>query len=226
MKQQPLKILHFSLMIALVWGGSFLAMAPGFGQTSGQTSEPVFVSPGISSGEVNGIIQKMKPGEKLVFRAGSYRFERTIGIREKSSIVIEGQGKVEIILDKKDSVVFYITGSDNTEIRNISARHETPIQPGVFCTAGVVLINTSHDILLEKLELNGSGTHGVEIFRATSVTVRDSYLHHNSVAAIGLYRPLDHIQIQNIKADHNPEFIETDLEELSSHVELANSPLE
>ncbi|MES0491586.1 MAG: right-handed parallel beta-helix repeat-containing protein [Leptospirales bacterium] len=205
-------VIFFSIFISF-----FAAAAYGFASNS------YHVKPGASSEEIMAIVQKMKPGDTLYFQPGLYKIKETISIREKSEITIAGQKGSEVVLDKKDAVVFYISRSDNIVIRGMKARHEEPIHPGEFCTAGVLIISYSHDILVENMELNGSGTHGVEIASSTSVTVRKSYLHHNSVAALGLYNPVDNILIQNIKADNNPKFVDTNIFDLEAVVTFKNN---
>ena len=182
-------------------------------QSRPHSAESLFrVTPGTTSSKLNEVIKDMRPGTTLQFAPGVYQLEATIKIEKKSGIIIEGDG-AELVLNKNDSVVFWISNSDNIVLRGFIARHEIPIKPGERCMAGVIYIGGSHDISLENLELNGSGTHGLQIQSSASVTLKDSWLHHNSVAALGIYRAVDNISIENNRADNNPQWLETNLSE-------------
>lgn len=196
-----------------------------FFTVSNVSAKTILIKPGVNSKEINEHIEKMIAGDTLLFQQGVYHLKKTIVIRKKSGITIDSKGKVELILDRKDSVVFYIHDSNNIVIHGLKARHERPIRPGEFCIAGVVFISGSHDILLENLELNGSGTHGVEIISSASVTVKNSYLHHNSVAAIGLYKSVGNILIENTRANDNPKFLDTNISNLDPWVTLKDNKI-
>lgn len=174
-----------------------------------ESHEKIFFKPGIRAEEIQKIVNEITKPTQLHFSQGIFKLARTIELKGKSFISIVGDGfeNTEIILADKDATVFSISSSDNILIQRLHARHERPIQPGEFCTAAVISIWHSHDINLNHLDLDGSGTVGVSIYSSQSIRVTDSALHNNSVSGISIRGDIDDIKILRNRFYSNPESI-------------------
>ncbi|MES0491542.1 MAG: right-handed parallel beta-helix repeat-containing protein [Leptospirales bacterium] len=161
------------------------------------------------AGRLNDIIKKAPARSKIVFRKGTYHFTKPIRITSKSHLNLQAQEGVYFILDNLHLSVLRIGSSDNIKLSGFHIRHRKPVSKEEYCYGQVITISRSHDLELTNLELNGSGTVGVHIYSGSSITIKDSWFHHNSIAGIWMLSFVDNIVIQNNRFDNNPVHIKT-----------------
>ena len=178
--------------------------------------------------QINLMIENANPGDTIYFDSGKYMLSHTIFIHKKHSLTLIAGENSEFILKDKKTIVFLISSSDNILLKNIKARHIKPIYPGQYCSGEVVSVYESHDVEIINAELNGSGTIGVDITNSLNIRISDSYLHHNTVAAISLTGLTDGIIIENNRIINNPKFLETKLtkDQLEKYVVFKNNTFE
>lgn len=141
--------------------------------------QPITVPSGDSRALVEAI-ENAGPGAMIVLESGIYFIDHPLKIERKRNLILRGNNRPQIILNRKTAPVIDIQGSQNILLQGISARHvDTP-----GCMNGVVNIKHSRNIRIEDSELNGSGQFAVEIWFSEYIIVEKSHLHNNSEAAI------------------------------------------
>ena len=171
--------------------------------TSSESKTTIIIKPEMVE-KINPMIAAASSNQTFLFTKGTYILKKGLLIQNKSYLKFRAEKDTFLILNDMDSSVFQISESDNIEISGFHAKHRNPLMPNETCNGAVIYVVSSHDITLLDLELNGSGMEGVTISSSTSVFIRNSWIHHNSVAGILLERFADHIFIENNKFEHNP----------------------
>lgn len=112
-------------------------------------------------------------------------YTKALQITDKENLTIEGKGNVWIIVDDINDDVIEIHNSLRVFLKNIKARHQTPLND-FRCEGSVVRMSDSKQIWLTDCELNGSGAVGVHLESSTEIIVNQCYIHHNTLAAFWL----------------------------------------
>lgn len=202
----------FSAVYLLVFFGT--SFGASFGASGGALVIPkeVRVYPK-EAARIGRVIERAAPGDTIYFGAGRYYTRNTIYIIQKRGLLLKAHPKAYFVLNNLDGAVFAIEESDNIALEKIRASHREPIRPGEVCSGAVISVRESHDISIVDADLNGSGTMGLAIENSVNVSISNSRLHGNSVAAIGLYGFVDGISIVDNIFSNNPQLFDTTLTE-------------
>ena len=106
-------------------------------------------------------------GDVIVIQPGIYiwdnrdsGYEIALDVRDKTNLVIQGQGDVYVFCTGPNDVPIQFSGCDNVTVENIHFGHAVPEDS--FCVKGVVYIKNSSGVTLKNCVLHGSGLFGVE----------------------------------------------------------------
>ena len=178
------------------------------------------------SNQLTQILENAKPYQSFHFQRGDYLIKKGLTIHHKSFLKLEAEKDVFIILDNMQDAVLWILNSDNIDISGFHIRHRMPVSKKEVCVGSVVFIHASHDIILNHLELNGSGTEGVFLYNSMSVMIKNSWIHNNTKTGIFFNKFVDHIFIENNTFENNPLNISGNLyekNEWKKYVHLKNN---
>lgn len=132
------------------------------------------------------MLANLKDGDRVVFERGTYRTHRALEISGRKDIVIEGEGKVEVVLSNLDDAVFSIQKSQRVQIKNLRARHQKPNEE-YACEGAVVEVRDSQQVGVTGCRLDGCGAAGVYATDVQDLVVFDNTIFNNSFAAVWLY---------------------------------------
>ncbi|MDM8558549.1 right-handed parallel beta-helix repeat-containing protein [Candidatus Parabeggiatoa sp. HSG14] len=131
------------------------------------------------------VIDSATSGTVIQLEETTCRYTEALRITGKENLTIEGKGDVWIIVDDINDDVIKIQNSQRVFLKNIKARHQTPLE-GFNCEGSVVSMFNSQQIWLTRCELNGSGSVGVHADASSEIVVNQCYIHHNTLAAFWL----------------------------------------
>lgn len=152
---------------------------------------------GKTGGQYNSIqraVDQARNGDTVRILGGEYLIDQPIRVAGKKKVIIEGVDSVSIVLSDSYENVFNLEESGSITLRNVSARHrETE-----GCWSSVVNIYHVRNVVIENCELNGSGQVGINLLgRCDELTVRNCYIHDNSIYAAYLYMYTGQLNFEN-----------------------------
>jgi parallel beta-helix repeat protein len=77
----------------------------------------------------------------------------------------------------------WIVTCRNVKIRNLHCTHTQPAE-WAQCTGNVFALDMGENITLENCDINGCGAIGVYIFGTTNVTLKNNFIHDNTLWAV------------------------------------------
>ncbi len=89
-------------------------------------------------------------------------------------VKIQGEGRVEIVIEDAYDAVFSVMGCDDVVLENLTFGHE--VEPG-YCSGSVILCSKSQNVTIQNCDMYGCGTYGLEAYGSSVVTVKDSIIH-------------------------------------------------
>lgn len=137
------------------------------------------------AGRLQETLERLEPGDKVVFERGEYRLLNSLELFEKQDITLEGRGKVEFILPDLWQPVISVAQCRRVTIRHIRARHAESLQ-GYECEGAVISIQKSEKIGIFDCHLNGCGAAGVYAIESKTVVVKDNTIFNNTYAGVWL----------------------------------------
>jgi len=135
--------------------------------------------------ELRTIINSAQSGDVIRFTEGVYHYKNAVTIANKENLTLEGEGEVWIIVENIKEDVIKIEDSKRVFLKNIRARHESPLAT-FNCEGAVIKIENSSQIWITDCELNGSGAVGVQVDKGEDIIINHCYIHHNTLAAFML----------------------------------------
>ncbi|KAB2931121.1 MAG: hypothetical protein F9K24_14295 [Leptonema illini] len=150
------------------------------------------------------VINAAMPGDTIQLQAGVYRIDRPLKLKEKSYLTMRAVPDVEILVSDPYAPVFELIRSDHVQLIGFRARHEVL----AMCSAAVIDIVSSRNIVLQHLELNGSGAYAVEISGSRDILIEHNYLHSNSNAAFRAWSSLENVVIRFNRIENNPQIFQ------------------
>jgi parallel beta-helix repeat protein len=127
-------------------------------------------------------VSEAQNGDTVVITEGIYEFEKAISIFEKQDLTVKGKGDVRLICSNMEDNVFWIINSKNITVRGVRAKHANPTEDE-RCYGNVFGIDCSDDIIIEDCEIHGCGAIGVYIYISEDITLRNNYIHDNTIWA-------------------------------------------
>jgi len=148
-------------------------------------SKTITVHPGE---KLQAAIHSARPGDTILLKSGTHITKKDIIIRSKTNLTIKGEKKAKIVCDNPDTAVISIISSRNIQIINIFATHREPENVSA-CTGSVILIyDCKGYVKIDKCDLNGCGSIGVEAFNSEKIQITNSFIHNNNWAGIVVKR--------------------------------------
>ncbi|WP_036936537.1 right-handed parallel beta-helix repeat-containing protein [Pseudobacteroides cellulosolvens] len=167
--------------------------------------------------DINTLISKAANGSEIILAHGRYLISKPVEIANKSNITIVGENEVWVESKKTDHQIFFVRNSANIFIKGIKAQHivdktkQADSKPLLDNRKGsVVDIESCSKVVFEGCELVGCGVYGIYASNTPQVHILNSYLHHNSISALGFYSkscPMK-VYITASKITNNKSFIE------------------
>lgn len=167
--------------------------------------------------DINTLISNAANGSKIILAKGRYLISKPVEIANKNNITIIGQDEVWVESKKTDHQIFFIRNSANIYIKGIKAQHivdktkQSDSKPLSDNRKGsVVDVESCSKVVFEGCELVGCGVYGIYASNTPQVHISSSYLHHNSISALGFYSkscPMK-VYITDTRITNNKSFIE------------------
>ncbi len=137
------------------------------------------------AGRLQEALERLEPGDKVVFERGQYRLLNTLELFEKQNITLEGRGKVEFILADLWQPVISLSQCKGVTIRHIRARHAESLD-GYECEGAVISVQKCQKIGIFDSQLNGCGAAGVYAIESQTLVVKGNKIFNNTYAGVWL----------------------------------------
>ena len=107
-----------------------------------------------------------------------------LNVSNVKNLTIRGTGDkpAELIVDPRYTFVTHFSDMRNLTIENVSAGHSE----GGYCVGGVFAFVNCAGVLIDKTQMYGCGTTGLEMQSANGVTVRDSSVYECTYSIMSL----------------------------------------
>src|SRR5690606_9361625 len=194
---------------------------------NGTLSDTVYIGPNRKIKDPYKYFSENRSNQFVIIEEGEYTGTSAICLQEEN-LILEGRGKVSLILDQLYDNVMWVTGN-NIVVNNL---HMTHLQPGGLegqnCSGRVIGFDGADNITIVNCDLNGCGLAGLhDNFRNGKVYVEHNYIHNNS---LGAYTDIDNniwqqetehpvFQFKNNRIEDNGHGLEEDLYEDDFHGE-------
>jgi len=168
--------------------------------------------------DINQLIYDAPNGSKIILAKGRYLISKPVEIANKNNITVLGEDEVWVESKKTDHQIFFIRNSANIFIKGIKAQHivdeakKEDLKPLSDNRKGsVVDVESCSKVVFEGCELVGCGVYGIYASNTPEVHILNSYLHHNSISALGFYSNSCSMKvyISDSKITNNKSLIET-----------------
>lgn len=130
--------------------------------------------------------------EKLATIDGDYLsiYGESIQIKEMYNIILEGEEGASVLICTEDSYAVPLEFSycDNITLKNLTIGHE--VEPG-YCSGAVVKLDSCNYMNIDKCNLYGCGTYGIEAYGTSNVKVKDTDIYECTYGGIDLYNCYD-----------------------------------
>jgi len=168
--------------------------------------------------DINQLIYDAPNGSKIILSKGRYLISKPVEIANKSNITVSGEDEVWVESKKTDHQIFFIRSSANISIIGIKAQHivdeankdnTPPLSDNR--KGSVVDVESCSKVVFEGCELVGCGVYGIYASNTPEVHISNSYLHHNSISALGFQGNTCSMKvyISDSKITNNKSLIET-----------------
>ncbi len=141
-------------------------------------------------------------GDHIFIRSGEYILEESLELWEKDNVVVTGEGNCKLVMNNQEDNVMWITTCQDVVIRNLHCTHTKPSE-WEQCTGNVFALDMGRNITIENCNINGCGAIGVYIFGTKNVTLKNNFIHDNSLWAIDD----DGNRMQKVEKSENVTFI-------------------
>ncbi len=111
---------------------------------------------------------------------------KELNISNISNLTIEGPntGIAELVIDPRYAEIIRFKECDNVNIKNIKAGHT----PNTYeCDAGVLSFEKCNDILIDRSELYGCGSIGLNLYETKGLNCTNTKINHCSLRAVQLF---------------------------------------
>lgn len=142
----------------------------------------ISVGPNRQVKSIQEAVDAAQPYTIIEIDAGVYKTNKEILIKNKKRIKLKALGNVSIVCSNEGTAVISIVESYRVFIEGLHLTHK-PRAEG--CAEGVVSVNKSREIVINKCDINGCGVYGVQAYNTTRIALFNSKLHNNSW--IGIY---------------------------------------
>ena len=112
---------------------------------------------------------------------------KELNISNISNLTIEGPntGIAELVIDPRYAEIIRFKECDNVNIKNIKAGHT----PNTYeCDAGVLSFEKCNDILIDRSELYGCGSIGLNLSETKRLNCTNTKINHCSLRAVQLFK--------------------------------------
>jgi len=183
--------------------------------TKEATNEVIRLKPG---DDINQLIYDAPSGSNIILSEGRYLISKPVEIADKSNITVSGEGEVWVESKKTDHQIFFIRNSANISIKGIKAQHivdeaDKDNSPPLSDNrkGSVVDAESCSKVVFDGCELVGCGVYGIYASNTPEVHISNSYLHHNSISALGFQGSTCSMKvyISDSKITNNKSLIET-----------------
>lgn len=107
-------------------------------------------------------------------------------VTDVSNLTIRGAGveQTELVVESPYADVLRFENCSGITVEKMKMGHL--VEEG-YCEGAVIEVNDCHEVLLQKLDLYGCGTYGVENYLSEDVTVKDTVIHDCSYGIVSCY---------------------------------------
>jgi parallel beta-helix repeat protein len=122
-------------------------------------------------------------GDTVLIRSGTYSSFSSIELLRHSDVHIQGEEETSLICRTSSANVIWLMNCDRITVRGLSMTHTEP-SDGISCNGNVIGIDSCNDITIEGCDINGCGAIGVYTCICDDITLRENFIHNNSVCAV------------------------------------------
>ena len=150
------------------------------------------------------LLNSIQNNRKILLEAGEYDFSQVASkainnfrvseswdgtknvISEVSSLCIEAKdgAKVELCIDEPYDPVISFNNSKGITLRNLTVRHH--VEPG-YCSGSVLCFEGVDHLNVDKCNLYGSGTYGIEAYNTYDANVTDTDIYECTYGLVALH---------------------------------------
>ena len=127
--------------------------------------------------------ENCQSGDSIFIRSGEYILEESLELWEKDNVVVTCEGHCKLVMNNQEDNVMWIVTCENVTIRNLHCTHTKPSE-WEQCTGNVFALDMGQNITIENCDINGCGAIGVYIMGTNNVTLKNNFIHDNTLAAI------------------------------------------
>lgn len=129
------------------------------------------------------LLAGLNSGDTLILRRGEYKFRSGLMLSNVSDVVIQGEGRVEIVVQNLDDAVLSVRNCERVQIKNLRMKHEKP-SAEYICEGPVLDLEYSNKVFIAENWLNGCGAYGVMAERCKEVVIYKNRIFHNTFSAL------------------------------------------
>ena len=209
----------FIIIISLISAGcSYSLQSEAVGDRAFSNPTPSVLKINVGD-NIQQAIDRAADGSEIVISSGRHLISKPVEINNRKNLSITGKGEVWVESQKTDHQIFLIRNSNGILLKNIKAQHiydkekaktQKPLDDNR--KGSVVDVENCGTVSFDGCELVGCGVYGIFAGNTEEITVRNCYLHHNSVKALCFIntKGITNVLIKNSRIVNNADFIQTE----------------
>jgi len=162
--------------------------APAVGCKGPATAQPLTLedpSAPLLDTDLQALIDSAEDDSVVLIPRGRYVLAEGLVVRERTGLILRCEKGAQILAENVNDNILTFEKCHDVRLENAYLRHFEPLRE-YECHGYVVSIRDSDNITIANCEVNGCGAVGVSARTSSRLTIRDSFIHHNTFNAFYL----------------------------------------